>query len=548
MAWRPRLRSILLIVNLLILLLPLGGIFVLRIYESALVRQTESELIAQAAFVAASYKATFQRHATSKISLSDYGLRPLPQWRPPPSDVSRWRPRPAILDLADAHIRPRPEDPLASTQAPDAIASKVGQELRTIIQDAQVVTLASIRVVDYQGIVVASTAEEAQLSLLQLEEIQRALQGEHVSLLRRRISDEPAPPLLSMSRGTHVRVFVSMPIFLHDRILGAVMLSRTPASIGQALYHKRYLLISAALLLLAVVLMIAGFVSYTINQPLRALMQQTERAVRGEKGAITPLSRPVTSEIAQLSKAVAHMAYTLERRADYISDFAAQVSHEFKTPLTAIRGAAELLRDHGANMSDEERERFWHNLLGDTERLDALVKHLLELARADVLQVGEESCDAATVVANLMQRYQHTAIELVWQNSKQTIILAISENILETILINLIENARQHAGETVRIDIDMQVESDSQQLRLRLTDNGPGISAGNALRVFEPFFTTARESGGTGLGLAVIKSLIEAHQGSIRLDAGQEGASFKLTIPLRANTEASLRLARGATI
>ena len=95
----PRLRTVLLAINLLILLLPLGGIVALRVYESALVRQTESELVAQGAFVASAYRRALER-AVHPAALQHLG-RPLLAAQPlSGTDVDRWRPRPAKLDLA----------------------------------------------------------------------------------------------------------------------------------------------------------------------------------------------------------------------------------------------------------------------------------------------------------------------------------------------------------------------------------------------------------------------------------------------------------------
>jgi signal transduction histidine kinase len=93
-----------------------------------------------------------------------------------------------------------------------------------------------------------------------------------------------------------------------------------------------------------------------------------------------------TREIAELSHSLVTMAETLEARADYIRGFAAEVSHEFKTPLAAMRGTVELLQEHLATMTEAERRSFLANLAEDVTRLDRLVRRLLDLARADVMR------------------------------------------------------------------------------------------------------------------------------------------------------------------
>src|SRR5262249_13958075 len=158
------------------------------------------------------------------------------------------------------------------------------------------------------------------------------------------------------------RVFVVMPVIASGKVVGAVVLSRTPLDIVKALYLVRVRLLQGAAAVLLVVLLVTIVTSFTINRPLEAL---THRAVSISRGgtALPPAPRgPATYEVARLSTAIDEMARTLEERAGYIRTFASHVSHEFKSPLTTIRGTVELLRDHMDEMSPSERERFLGNL------------------------------------------------------------------------------------------------------------------------------------------------------------------------------------------
>ncbi len=529
---RVRLRTILLLINLMILALPLGGIFWLRIYESALVRQTQSELIAQGVFVASTFDAIFTRLTAPQpgvkatLDAARYG-NPFTAPLPPADPEGRWRPQPADLDLATDFIHPRPPEAAPGKPA-DFLAQRVGMELTPILRSAQTVTLAGIRVVDYQGVVVASTSEDFGRSLLNHEEVQRALAGEPMSLMRSRASDSPDPSLSSISRGTRIRVFVAVPIVHRDRVLGAVLLARTPANIRQAIYGKRKPLIGAGLVLLAVVLALSLLVSATIARPVQNLIAQARRASRGEQGAVTPLTHPGTREIAELSETVASMAQTLESRAKYIRDFAAHVSHEFKTPLTAIQGAVELLRDHAETMSTEERVRFLNILSADAQRLENLVRRLLELARADVMRVGAESCDLASVLGATVARYRQAGMPIAVPADLPAMRVAMSAEVLDSVISNLLDNVRQHAADA-RARIDWRAQATDAVITV--ADEGPGISPANAQRIFEPFFTTARKLGNTGLGLAIIRSLLVAHRGDIALIPAERGAQFQIRLP-----------------
>ena len=532
---RPRLklRHLLLAVNLMVLWLPLLGLEALRLYDSALVRQTESELIAQAAFVAASYRATLARRAPQAAVDPQYGAPLAAPWREPSDGETRWRPRPARLDLAEDTIQPPPPDTLAPSQLPDPYAQAVGQELQALLHDAQVITLAGIAVTDAQGTVVATTGPSLGRSLMAFAEVRRALTGEPVSLLRQRIPDSAPPAIDSISRGTPLRVFVAAPILHEQRIVAAVLLWRTPIALSQVLHGKRYHLLLAALLLLATVALMSLFTALTVLRPLRALVQQARRAGAGEKGAVQPLVRPVTREIAELSQAVSSMAQHLEQRADYIRTFAAHVSHEFKTPLAAMRGALELLRDHAETMTVAERERFLGNLDQDAARLERLVRRLLELARADVLQASvSDRAELTAVVRRMAERYAALGFTVAVLEPLPWLEVAISEDALESILSNLLDNARQHGADT----LTLHCSSRAALACIEISDNGPGISAANAARVFEPFFTTARARGGTGLGLAVVRALLKAYRGRIELLGGGPGTRLRIELPLASSS------------
>src|SRR6266566_3092537 len=154
---RPRLHTILLLVSLVVLLLPVGGIGFLKLYESALVRQTESELIGQGAFVAAAYKAALLRagQKTPSFEPSRYGVEMSPAAQAA-YNQERWHPRGAKLDLASDTML-APPMPAVPAEAADALALKAGREVAVLMREAQSTTLSALRVVDYRGTVVATT-------------------------------------------------------------------------------------------------------------------------------------------------------------------------------------------------------------------------------------------------------------------------------------------------------------------------------------------------------------------------------------------------------
>jgi signal transduction histidine kinase len=230
-------------------------------------------------------------------------------------------------------------------------------------------------------------------------------------------------------------------------------------------------------------------------------------------------------EVAELSASLSSMAQRLEQRADYIRDFAAHMSHDFKTPLATIGGTVELLRDHLAEMSGEERERFLGNVQAEAARLTRLVQRLLDLARADVASADPAGhCRPALLIAAAAQGREAVSAEISGDPT-----LKMGAESFESILGNLLDNAIQHGGPDVRVDLSLRIEGD--QAILTVADDGRGVSPANQERIFMPFFTTARKQGGTGLGLAIVRSLVEAHGGTITLMPSPKGAAFEIRLP-----------------
>jgi signal transduction histidine kinase len=510
-----RLHTVFAVIFLVVLLLPLSGMYFFRLYEGELVRQTESELIAQGVFISTAYKDAFRRiHPAPRL----YG-KPVTALELPADE--RYRPYPPQLDMRNADIYPPRPDPISPPAPPDPVAVDIGKQLSPMLQEAKISTLSSMRVLDMNGTVVAGTSEVG-LSLANVEEVSTVLTGRYVSLVRQRISDEPRPALASISRGTEIRVFVAMPIVEKGRVIGAVYLSRSPRNILKALYEERQSVVSAGFFVLIVAAAIAALLSYMIGRPLGALNRHAQQLMRGDWTPRKLPSAPI-QEIASLIESFEKMSSTIEARSDYIRSFAMHLAHEFKTPLTAIQGAVELMRDHPNDMTEEQRLRFMENITKDTDRMKKLVSRLLELARADMLQASAETTDVANVARELQRKYAPRAA-ITFTEGK--FMVNIGAEILETIFANLIENSLQHGAHNIRLN----VAATGSVAQIDVTDDGEGISEGNVAKVFTPFFTTKRESGGTGLGLVITKSLLKAHGGDIEHMASRTGAHFRITL------------------
>ena len=498
-----RLRTILLVVILAVLLLPLGSLYFFRFYENELVRKTEIELITQSAAFAAVYR--------ELIGQNDVDIH------------AKYTPVSPQLDLSRDPVlprRPHARSSLSYNQTPGyPQAQQAGRSMQNILLNTQKVTLAGIRILDANGVVVAGRGELNQ-SLAHVEEVKKALKGEYAAVLRERISDQPPPSIASISRGTGIRVFTAFPIINKGKVYGVVYLSRTPQNILKHLYSIKEKVALLSLLLLGLTGLIVLFLSSRLSRPIRELIEQTQKVTRGEMETVEVLHKPGTYELAELSSSFADMSKALQERSHYIQQFASHVSHEFKTPLTSMQGSLELLQEH--DMSDEQRQRFINNLQADTQRLKQLVNRLLEQARADSMQTTTDVTLLFDSLKKVKGHYQELGLQIELDDSIQqpNLKVRISQSSLQSVLHNLCDNSRQHGATRVKIRLEQKTD---KQLEIEFADNGSGISAANQDKIFTPFFTTRRETGGTGLGLGIIASLLKSSNGSIRVSDREKG-------------------------
>lgn len=204
-------------------------------------------------------------------------------------------------------------------------------------------------------------------------------------------------------------------------------------------------------------------------------------------------------------------------------DFTANVSHELKTPLTAISGYAELLE--GDMVANEKKKHFYHEIHKNSERLLALINDILRLSELeqknhepvfeeiDLYQMVEECVDELSV--NAKQRGVGISFEgtskVVWGNKEM----------LKELIENLTQNAIRYNNEGGKVSVSVN-ERDGRAC-LVVKDNGIGIPASEQQRIFERFYrvdkSRSKETGGTGLGLAIVKHIVELHDARIELDS-----------------------------
>lgn len=325
-----------------------------------------------------------------------------------------------------------------------------------------------------------------------------------------------------------------------DGAVSVIYVQESSRRAVRALYDLRYHLARLSVITLPLALALGWFMGRRIVAPVEALRRQA-LAAAGSLGSPRPLAAPPPlamrgqDEITDLAAAFNTLLTKLHHREGENERFVADLVHEFKNPVAAVRAAAEAL---GEGPVDEARaRRLGKVLLDSSARLDALVSQFLELARAEAGLSREERApvDVAALARGLVEatRARYEQVELVVDAEHEATVLGVPHG-LDTLLRNLIENAASFAlpaGDApARVVVEV-IPADDHVLA-RVTDSGPGIAREDLDRVFTRFFTTRGRARGTGLGLALVRATAEAHGGSVRVTSEPgSGATFEVVLP-----------------
>jgi signal transduction histidine kinase len=513
---RLRLRTILLLTFVFVAALPGVGALFLRVYENTLVRQTEAELIAQGAALAAVASADWP---------GSHGPDVPPAARPQSHPDGLAGGALSTIDLRTTPILPERPGAVSRVGSPTPDAVAAGTRLEPLLAATAQTTLASIQLLDPAGRIL--TGADAGKAYPALPELAVSRAGRPDTVLRRRSDYYPHYRFEWLSRASDLRIHHARPVIVDGRVVAVLLLSRSPRALFRGLYEDRGKILLGIVLIFGVLVVLSGLLSRGIARPIEALSEATRHVALG-RGQM-PVPPPTAAiEIQALYVDFARMAEAIGQRSRYLRDFAHAVSHEFKTPLAGIRGAIELLDDHHATMSEEERRRFLANAAADAERLAQLVTRLLDLARADMAESGGAiPTDLRPAFHRLADANHGEAFHVVLALPPPGLIVAVPAATIETVIGILIENSRQ-AGATA---VTLAAHAAQDHVTVTLADDGPGIPPGDRDRIFEPFFTSRRASGGTGLGLAIARSLLSAAGATIALAGGGPDATFLLRLP-----------------
>jgi two-component system sensor histidine kinase ChvG len=296
----------------------------------------------------------------------------------------------------------------------------------------------------------------------------------------------------------------------------------------------RHHLLRLALLTTPVALTLAFYMGRRLVRPIEHLRRQAlEKAAAQSPRTVLDAER--RDEVGVLADAFNVLLLALEKKRVDHQAFVADLVHEFKNPVAAVRACADTLV---SGPLDEERAARIARVLHDsTGKLDQLVTHVLELARAEAGMPNEERSrvDVRALTSALVERFRDDARYagrrfLFEAPEEPSIVLGVPHR-LDALFRELVDNGASFAGEDGIVRVS--VASSGGEVRIVVSDDGPGISADDLSKVFERFFTRRQgERRGTGLGLALVRAVTEAHGGTVIASSRPgEGASFEVRLP-----------------
>lgn len=326
-------------------------------------------------------------------------------------------------------------------------------------------------------------------------------------------------------RGTPGTVTVDSPIVIRGARVGSVRVVKPTVVMRRLLEDFAPTVLVISLVLGAAAALAAALIGRAIARPIENLSLFAERVSAGER--IASPQAPGAREVTRLARSIDSMRRQIEGR-PFVETFAADLSHELKNPVAAIRASAEVLEE-GAIDEPEEARRFVARIREASLRIERLLGDLLSLARIeargaeelDVVELGMVARDAVEALGDDRSR-----VRLTLEGDTR---IRGDESWLLRCVANLIDNALVHSAAEEAIAVSVRREDTDVAL---LVSNPGSVSKHVRERLFRRFVTTRPDKGGTGLGLAIVRAVAEAHGGRAELaQAGPPDVVFRVTIP-----------------
>ncbi|AKJ41228.1 two-component system sensor histidine kinase CreC [Pragia fontium] len=323
-------------------------------------------------------------------------------------------------------------------------------------------------------------------------------------------------------------MYVAAPIKTTDgQIIGSLTVSKPNQTMQPVIRRSERRMEIAGIILLGIALLIGAVFVWWINRSISRLVRYASEVAEGNAPTLPKMDGP---ELSSLAHALESMRIKLEGK-DYIEKYVHTLTHELKSPLAAIRGAAEILQEMPPQ---PVAQRFINNIKQQNERLQLLVDRMLQQAQVESrIRQEKASVDLAELLNGVIDakeaQFAHRRIT-VSRNIDAPVTVRGDKLLLEQAFSNLLENALDFTPEQGKIVITGEFVEN--HYRVIVIDNGPGMPVYALDKVFDRFYSLPRpdKEKSTGLGLSFVREVAIIHQGTIHLVNGEEGGAKAIFI------------------
>ena len=437
-----------------------------------------------------------------------------------------------IFSVVDGSLLRLDRGGIARSQDNDDLDDEDGERASPVAPLQRVPTSTSVTLLNRNGEVVGSIGGD-----LNAARITDYLAG----LLPSEIASHGDKPFTIEAKGSDFRVVVaSLP-----SQLGSVIVAQSLQDVDNTLRRLQNLFFLIGLLAIAFIALASRKVIKIGLRPLESVENTAQKIASGDLSARLPDAKPTTEVgrlVTTLNTMLARIEESFSARTESenkLRRFVADASHELRTPITAIRGFAELHRQ-GAVVGEANTKELIGRIEGESLRMGSLVEDLLLLARLDqAREMKSEPVDVTQIVSDAVASAQAAGPKYsisFTPNSEEIYTLGDAQRIYQ-VVANLLANARAHTPEGTSISVEILTADDG--VRISVQDAGPGLSDEDQRRIFERFYradpSRKRSDGeGSGLGLSIVDAVMRAHGGevSVKSEIGH-GATFTLFFPTR---------------
>lgn len=382
----------------------------------------------------------------------------------------------------------------------------------------------SIYITDKNGVVIFDSEERANIgkNFLKWRDVRLTLRGEYGARTTRKYVNDNKSSVL----------YIAAPIIIKGRIEGALTVAKPTTNINNYIDKAKPEILRVSLLSALCAIVLSLVATLWIIRPINRLKLYAEDIRQGKR---TPFPRLDRTEIGEMGIAFERMKEALEGK-KYVEQYIQTLTHEIKSPVSAIRGAAELLEE---NMPEERRERFLANIRTESNRIQNIIDRMLELSELENRNRLHQLKDInpGAMIRTVIESKQPMLLK-----KDIAVILKIDEELhatgdpflLHQAVSNLVQNAIDFSPSGSQVTVS--ANKDGDMIAIEVIDNGSGIPDYALEKIFNKFFSLNRpdtDKKSTGLGLNFVREVAELHNGKIIIVNRPEGgvkAAFRLKI------------------